>query len=73
MNGVIARTTELVNEVKKFESLQLPPDLKRKFLLMKLSLRLPAPNDPKAPRRADAGGRIARRQLRPGQVLPRQR
>jgi peptidyl-dipeptidase A len=42
---VIARTTELINESKRFESLNLPPDLKRKFLLLKLSLTLPAPKD----------------------------
>jgi peptidyl-dipeptidase A len=42
---VIARTTELVNEGKQYESLNLPPDLKRKFLLLKLSLTLPAPKN----------------------------
>ena len=44
---VIARTTELINEGKRFEALNLPPDLKRKFLLMKLSLTMPAPKDAK--------------------------
>jgi len=44
---IIKRTTELVNEGRKFESLPLPPDLKRKFLLLKLSLSMPAPNNPK--------------------------
>lgn len=44
---VIARQTELVNEAKRFEGLQLPPDLARKFLLLKLGLNLPAPSDPK--------------------------
>ena len=44
---VIKRTTELVNEGKKFETLTLPPDLKRKFLLLKLSLTMPAPNNAK--------------------------
>jgi peptidyl-dipeptidase A len=44
---VIARTTELVNESKRFDSLTLPPDLRRKFLLLKLSLGMPAPSDPK--------------------------
>jgi peptidyl-dipeptidase A len=44
---VIARTTELVDEGKRFESLNLPPDLRRKFLLLKLSLTLPAPKDAK--------------------------
>ena len=40
---VIARTTELVEEGQAFDGLKLPPDLKRKFLLLKLSLRMPAP------------------------------
>jgi peptidyl-dipeptidase A len=44
---VIGRTTELVNEGKRFENLDLPADLKRKFLLLKLSLQMPAPNDAK--------------------------
>ena len=44
---IIARTTELVNEGRKFEALALPPDLKRKFLLLKLSLTMPAPNNAK--------------------------
>src|ERR1019366_872132 len=43
----IARTTELVNEGKQNESLKLPPDLARKFLLLKLSLTMPAPKDAK--------------------------
>ena len=43
----IARTTELVADGKRFESLNLPADLKRKFLLLKLSLGMPAPHDPK--------------------------
>jgi len=44
---LIGRTTALVEEGKKFEALKLPPDLKRKFLLLKLSLTLPAPKDAK--------------------------
>ena len=44
---LIKRTTELVNEGKRFQSLDLPPEWKRKFLLMKLSLTLPAPTDAK--------------------------
>ena len=44
---VIGKTTELVEESKKFERLQLPPDLRRKILLLKLSLAMPAPRDPK--------------------------
>ena len=44
---LIARTTGLVNEAKQFEGLALPPDLERKFKLLKLSLTLPAPTDSK--------------------------
>ncbi len=44
---IIARTTELVDEGKQYESLNLPPDLKRKFLLLKLSLTMPAPKNAK--------------------------
>jgi peptidyl-dipeptidase A len=43
----IARATELVNESKRFDALQLSPELRRKFNLLKLSLTLPAPTDPK--------------------------
>jgi peptidyl-dipeptidase A len=42
---LIKRRTELVNEGKRFEALDLPADWRRKFLLMKLSLTLPAPWD----------------------------
>lgn len=42
---VIARTTELVKEARQFDGLTLPPDLKRKFMLLKLSLPMPAPAD----------------------------
>ena len=41
-----AVTTELVDEGKRFEGLTLPPDLARKFLLLKLSLTAPGPKDP---------------------------
>jgi peptidyl-dipeptidase A len=44
---LIARTTELVKEGDKYTSLPLPAELKRKFLLLRLSLGLPAPSDPK--------------------------
>ena len=44
---IIARTTELVLQARRFENLSLPPDLSRKFLLLKLSLGMPAPNDAK--------------------------
>ena len=41
-----AVTTQLVEKAKSFDGLTLPPDLARKFLLLKLSLTAPAPNDP---------------------------
>jgi len=44
---IIAITTGLVEQAKQFESLDLPPDLARKFKLLKLSLNAPAPKDPK--------------------------
>ncbi len=44
---LIARTTELVDQSKQFSALDLPPDLKRKFLLLKLSLTMPAPHNAK--------------------------
>ncbi len=44
---LIARTTELVDQSKQFSGLDLPPDLKRKFLLLKLSLTMPAPHNAK--------------------------
>src|SRR5438552_3059413 len=42
-----AVTTELVEQAKRFESLKMPPELERKFKLLKLSLTAPAPKDPK--------------------------
>ena len=44
---LIAHTTELVNESRRFDALDLPPQLRRKFKLLRLSLSLPAPADPK--------------------------
>jgi peptidyl-dipeptidase A len=41
-----AIVTDLVGQAKRFEGLDLPPDLARKFKLLKLSLTAPAPNDP---------------------------
>ncbi len=38
-----AVTTRLVEEARRFDGLALPPDLARKFLLLKLSLTAPAP------------------------------
>jgi peptidyl-dipeptidase A len=42
-----AVTTELVEQAKQFDGLQLPADLARKFVLLRLSLAAPAPKDPK--------------------------
>jgi peptidyl-dipeptidase A len=43
---ITAVTEELIDQAKRFEGLQMPPDLARKFLLLKLSLTAPAPKDP---------------------------
>jgi peptidyl-dipeptidase A len=43
---VTAVTTDLVEQAKRFDGLQLPPELARKFLLLKLSLVAPGPKDP---------------------------
>jgi len=40
-----AATTELVEEAKRFDGMQMPPTLARKFLLLKLSLAAPGPKD----------------------------
>jgi peptidyl-dipeptidase A len=41
-----AATTELIEQAKHFEGLSLPPELARKFMLLRLSLTAPAPKDP---------------------------
>ena len=43
----ISATVELVKEANRFEKLQMPEDLARKFKLLKLSLTLAAPSNPK--------------------------
>jgi peptidyl-dipeptidase A len=40
-----AVVTQLALDARRFEGLKLPPDLARKFLLLKLSLTAPAPNN----------------------------
>jgi peptidyl-dipeptidase A len=45
IDEVTAVTTELVEQAKRFDGLTLPPDLARKFMLLKLSLTAPAPKD----------------------------
>jgi peptidyl-dipeptidase A len=44
---VIAVTTELALAARRFEHMKLPPELERKFKLLKLSLVAPAPNNDK--------------------------
>jgi peptidyl-dipeptidase A len=44
---VIAATTELAGESRRFDGLQLTPDVARKLKLLKLSLTLPAPKNEK--------------------------
>src|ERR1700674_566800 len=41
-----AATTELIDQAKRFNGLQLSPELARKFMLLRLSLTAPAPKDP---------------------------
>jgi peptidyl-dipeptidase A len=45
-DGYTAATTELVEQAKRFDGLKMPPDLARKFMLLRLSLTAPAPKDP---------------------------
>ena len=44
---LIAATTELAEQSRRFEGVNLSPDSKRKLKLLKLSLTLPAPKDPR--------------------------
>jgi peptidyl-dipeptidase A len=44
--AVKAATSELANQAKRFDNLQLPPAVARKFKLLKLSVDIPAPHDP---------------------------
>jgi peptidyl-dipeptidase A len=41
-----AATTQLIEQSKRFDGLSLPPELARKFILLRLSLTAPAPRDP---------------------------
>jgi peptidyl-dipeptidase A len=45
---LIAATVELATQATRFDGLKLPDDVARKLELLKLSLTLPAPKDPKA-------------------------
>jgi len=44
--AVKAVTSELAIQAKKFDQLRLPPDVARKFMLLKLSVAIPSPHDP---------------------------
>jgi peptidyl-dipeptidase A len=44
---LIAATTELAEQARRYENVDLSPESKRKLKLLKLSLTLPAPKDPK--------------------------
>ena len=44
--NLIAGTTELAEQSRRYESLDLSPENKRKLKLLKLALTLPAPKDP---------------------------
>ncbi len=46
IDQITAVTTELVEQSRRFDGLKMPPDLTRKFMLLKLSLTAPAPRDP---------------------------
>ncbi len=46
--AVKAATADLAREAKRYEKLPLPPDVARKFKLLKLSVDIPAPHDPAA-------------------------
>jgi peptidyl-dipeptidase A len=46
--AVKAATAQLAKEAKRYEKLQLPPDVARKFKLLKLSVDIPAPSNPAA-------------------------
>jgi len=44
-NVLIAETTKLAEQATRFDKLKLPPELARKFRLLKLSLPMPAPSN----------------------------
>ncbi len=46
--AVKAATSQLAGEARRYEKLPLPPDVARKFKLLKLSVNIPAPHDPAA-------------------------
>jgi peptidyl-dipeptidase A len=47
IDDATAVITELVQQAKQFDGLQMPPELARQFLLLRLALTAPGPSDPK--------------------------
>ena len=47
-SAVKAATLDLERQARRYENLPLPPDVARKFKLLKLSVDIPAPRDPAA-------------------------
>jgi peptidyl-dipeptidase A len=47
LDEATATITDLVEQAKQFDGLDMPPELARQFLLLRLSLTAPAPKDPK--------------------------
>lgn len=45
-DALIGAATRLIGEAKRFDGIDLPPELARQILLLKLSLSMPAPSDP---------------------------
>jgi peptidyl-dipeptidase A len=56
IDEITAVTTQLVEHARRFDGLTLPPDLSRKFMLLKLGLTAPAPKDPALRREMTAIG-----------------
>jgi peptidyl-dipeptidase A len=46
--AIKAATADLARQARRYEKLPLPPDVARKFKLLKLSVDIPAPSDPAA-------------------------
>ena len=69
---ITAATTELVEQAKRFDGLKLPPDLARKFMLLRLSLTAPAPKDPALRKEMTKIGVSLGCRLRQRQVLPQE-
>jgi peptidyl-dipeptidase A len=44
---LIAETTRFIHEAQRFKNVPMPPELKRQFKLLELSLTMPAPDNPK--------------------------